>query len=280
MRKIYFVLSIILFILSGCFYDKEAKALKADPAIQKEIEATIIEKAKRDYAMDVSVNLSKLKFTYPSGKLMVPLPIKTSKRLEVPVEVVGGEPSYDFKAYIEIYDRENDQYVFDKEDELAVNIKELYWIYSYLLEHLFTLRNEELFEQIKEFDHSIKISLDIKEGIESHAQMKEFYEDYVAGKFNDPMYYDEVFPKYVLKPNPDWRPELYEQLIAGGEEACTPIINLRRDLRDDEKITIDEQLQKMTHFIETEPSLPNGRYHINVYDKDQKSDYEHIVRCH
>jgi len=87
MRRIL-LFGICLIMLTACLHDKEAKKLKKSEAVQTEINEAIEEQAIDDYGIKVDVNIEKLSFSYPEGKML--LPLKTDKRLEVPVETIGG----------------------------------------------------------------------------------------------------------------------------------------------------------------------------------------------
>src|SRR5690625_2518813 len=102
--KRFLFFGIIILLLSGCFYDKEAKQLKNDKAVQQEIVERIKEKGIEQYGMELEVNINRLQFTYPEGKIMLPF-VKSSKRLEVPVRTVG-EPVFHFPVFMSIYDQE------------------------------------------------------------------------------------------------------------------------------------------------------------------------------
>src|SRR5690625_841802 len=91
---------IYLLLLTGCIYSKEAKQLKNSEEVQTEIEAAIKEQAKQKYGIDVDVKMEKLGFTFSEGKMF--LPIKTDKRLVVPVQTIGNQ-TYDFLVYFSIY---------------------------------------------------------------------------------------------------------------------------------------------------------------------------------
>src|SRR5690625_1062133 len=97
------IVCISLIFLTACIYDKEAKQLKNSEETQKEIETAIKEQAKQNYGIDVDVQINKLDFAFPKEKQVFPL--KTSKRLVVPVQTIGA-PTYDFPVYFPIYDEE------------------------------------------------------------------------------------------------------------------------------------------------------------------------------
>src|SRR5690625_4592743 len=103
------IVCIFLLLLTGCIYSKEAKQLKNSETVQTEIEGAIKEQAKEKYGIDVDVQMDKLAFTFPEGKIL--FPIKTDKRLVVPVKTIGN-PTYDFLVYVSIYDEEREKYQF------------------------------------------------------------------------------------------------------------------------------------------------------------------------
>src|SRR5699024_7588221 len=102
-----------MLFLTACFYSKEAKQAKNRKETQAEIETAIKKQAKEKYGMDVDVEIEKLKFTFPEAKVM--FPIKTEKRLKVPVETVGSHV-YEFKVRCNIYDEETETYQFTADE--------------------------------------------------------------------------------------------------------------------------------------------------------------------
>src|SRR5690625_7787088 len=88
--------------------------------------------------------MDKLAFTFPEGKIL--FPIKTDKRLVVPVKTIGN-PTYDFLVYVSIYDEEREKYQFA---ENKLDISELPRMGTALLTDIY----KELYE--KELD-GIKI---------------------------------------------------------------------------------------------------------------------------
>src|SRR5699024_12739221 len=105
-----------MLFLTACFYSKEAKQVKNSKETQAEIEKAIKKQAKEKYGMDVDVQMEKLKFTFPEGKLM--FPVKTDKGLKVGGET-SGSPVYEFKVRFTIYDKETQTHRTN-EDELEL----------------------------------------------------------------------------------------------------------------------------------------------------------------
>jgi len=266
----------IAMVLSACIYNKEAKKLIKDPDVKDEIEKAIIDQVERDYFLPVDVNMKKLKFTFPEGKLL--FPVKTSKRIEVPVEIVG-EPSYKFKAYISIYDEEEEEYGFYPEQDI-INIKEIRKLGSYVLESIFIEMYGEQLDRIKEYDPDIEVSFDLKHDfLDKHIEreedrrrlMREFSADYNEGKFVDEKHYEALYIKYVEKPLDGVND--YDILIKGNPP-CTPRITLKIDYKAAEGQPIDERLADVMAFIEEQNDFPNASYNIHITDISEEKAYE------
>src|SRR5699024_298160 len=266
MHKRIFILCLILTFLTGCFYAREAKQLKSDKEIQNDIQLALEDKVKSEYDLDITVNMKKLNFTYPDGKLM--FPVKTSKRLAVPVEIIGN-PSYTFNAYISIYDTEREEYMFNN-DENSLDIYEIKKFGSFLLEHIFLIRHKEAFDKIKEFDPEVKIELIIDHEYynraheDEHKQqvfLKDFADDYKHDKFIDASYFDELYRKYAVKP--DESSNIYDDQMK-GQEPCTAIIRLDIKHNRDRKDTSSERLSSIVKMIEGDRDMPNGIYNIYI----------------
>lgn len=263
-------------VLSACIYNKEAKKLIKDPHVKDEIEKEIIGQVERDYFLPVDVNMKKLKFTFPEGKLLIP--VKTSKRVEVPVEVVG-EPSYKFKAYISIYDEEREEYGFYP-DQDTINIKEIRGLGSYVLESIFIEMYGEQLDRIKEYDPDIEVSLSLEHDFldkyiereeDRRRLMREFAADYNEGKFVDEKYYEDLYIKYVEKPLEGVKD--YDVLIKGNPP-CTPSISLNIEYEAAESQPIDERLADVISFIKDQDEFPNASYNIHIKDISEEKAYE------
>lgn len=263
-------------VLSACIYNKEAKKLIKDPHVKDEIEKEIIGQVERDYFLPVDVNMKKLKFTFPEGKLLIP--VKTSKRVEVPVEVVG-EPSYKFKAYISIYDEEREEYGFYP-DQDTINIKEIRGLGSYVLESIFIEMYGEQLDRIKEYDPDIEVSLSLEHDFldkyiereeDRRRLMREFAADYNEGKFVDEKYYEDLYIKYVEKPLEGVKD--YDVLIKGNPP-CTPSISLNIEYEAADSQPIDERLADVISFIKDQDKFPNASYNIHIKDISEEKAYE------
>lgn len=263
-------------VLSACIYNKEAKKLIKDPHVKDEIEKEIIGQVERDYFLPVDVNMKKLKFTFPEGKLLIP--VKTSKRVEVPVEVVG-EPSYKFKAYISIYDEEREEYGFYP-DQDTINIKEIRGLGSYVLESIFIEMYGEQLDRIKEYDPDIEVSLSLEHDFldkyiereeDRRRLMREFAADYNEGKFVDEKYYEDLYIKYVEKPLEGVKD--YDVLIKGNPP-CTPSISLNIEYEAADSQPIDERLADVISFIKDQDEFPNASYNIHIKDISEEKAYE------
>src|SRR5690625_689847 len=277
----------MLFIfLTGCFYKKEAKKLKNNPAIQHDIQTAIEELVKFEYGLEVDVNLRKLRFTTPEGKLM--FPIKTSKRLEVPVDI-RGEPSYQFKAYISIYNEDQDEYVFDK-DESDIDVRGMGNFGTHVMNHIFYEMNERALDKIKQFEPDSVVNVRVEhdfynkafdDEVERRERLAEFADDYNDGKFTNEAYYEEMYNKYAEKPNEHMI--AYDELIKGNTP-CTTGITLDVEHNEDREDTISDRLQHIVTFIQSERDMPNGMYRVYVndvstnknYEKDDESDHFYI----
>lgn len=283
MRTTILFLAMISLMVTGCSYDQEAKNLMKDEHTQKEIEAAIIDQANQHYGIDVEVDLSTISFAPANSKLIFPL--TTDERLQVETEVVGGDPSYHFKAYVSIYDVESDMYYFDPTVEDAINLHELRNFGDYLLDNIFKLKHKDTFDRLKSDDPLLEINWTLKHDFFGHyfedkeeAELlhQAFFEDYKKGKFNDIKYYDEVFPRYIEKPEKDWR--RFEKLIEGSEP-CVPSIWLKTEIDTNENEPVDRKLAQLIERVEKDETLPNGTYFLKVKDEDRNQAEETLLIC-
>src|SRR5699024_6341222 len=170
-----------MLFLTACFYSTEAKQVKNSKETEAEIERAIKKQAKEKYGMDGDAQMDKLKFTFPEGKLM--FPVKTDKRLKVPVETIGS-PVYEFKVRFTIYDEETETYRFN-EDELE--LRELSSMGTVLLTDVYKELYEEEFNKILDFDEDIELDIEaetkfsnryFEDEAEEDALLKDFAKDY------------------------------------------------------------------------------------------------------
>src|SRR5699024_8832819 len=205
LKRVVLICCCMLF-LTACFYSKEAKQVKNSKETQAEIETAIKKQAKEKYGMDVDVQMEKLKFTFPEGKLM--FPVKTDKRLKVPVETIGS-PVYEFKVRFTIYDEETETYRFN-EDELE--LRELSSMGTVLLTDVYKELYEEEFNKILDFDEDIELDIEaetkfsnryFEDEAEEDALLKDLAKDYNEGKFEDPAQYKFLIKKHAVLPSED-----------------------------------------------------------------------------
>lgn len=289
MRKLFVLLILLMVVLSGCvlFKSKESKRLIKDRTVRAEIEQAIKERMEKYYFLDVHVNTKKIKYTFPDGKLM--FPVKTDKRIEVPVETLG-DPAFHFKSYIDIYDEETETYTFIDDDE-NINLNEMNDFGSFLLTHIFKLEYKEAFLNLKDQETTLDIKIDIDHQYYNRAtddatkhqqKMKQFAKDYEAGKFTDNEHFAEMFPAYVSEPQ-DWK-NFYEEQMASSEP-CTAEIRLYYDHLTTYDDTPEERLNKFIETIKTDPNMPNGEYmiHVTVKTEDDEEEaeklYEYFLLC-
>lgn len=277
------VLGICLGLLTACFHSKEAKEIKNSKASRTEIETAIKETAKEKYGMDVKVRMSKLKFAFPQGKNML---MKTDKRLEVPVETVG-EPRYQFKIYMPIYNPELDKYEFNKNE---LELKEFTKMGRVLLTEIYEDLYEEKLNKIIDFDEGVELEPRVdarfnryfEDEKEENSLLKSFGEDYNAGKFENPEEYPLLIKKHAELPNEESL--LYEEQIK-ADPPCTPEIKVSIAYKETEAQQIEEKLAAFVEFIKHETSLPNGSYYIHINEEepentyDRKSEHEIVLRC-
>lgn len=284
MKRIMLVCSCLL-LLTACFYSKEAKQIKNSEEIQGEMETAIKKQAKDKYGMDVHVYMKQLKFTFPKGKLLIPL--KTDKRLIVPVETIGT-PSYEFPVYISIYDEAQETYQF-KEDQL--DLTELPKMGTVFLTDIFKDEYKAELDKLVEFDEDMEIKVEVEAHFanryfedkkEEATLLKDFASDYHAGKFVDPKQYKALIKKHAALPNE--HSKFYEEELKGAQP-CTPHITLNIEHEEDLEQTGTERLAAISDFIETEPTLPNGWYSVHLQEEDSdnpaktESGYESVLRC-
>src|SRR5690625_1723546 len=176
------IVCIFLLLLTGCIYSKEAKQLKNSEVGQTEIEAAIKEQAKQKYGKDVDVKMEKLGFTFSEGKMF--LPIKTDKRLVVPVQTIGN-PTYDFLVYFSIYDEDREEYQFD---ENKLDLSELPKMGTALLSDIYKELYEKELAGIIEFDELIEMTVTVedkfsniyfKDKNKEDALLMDFIRDYI-----------------------------------------------------------------------------------------------------
>ena len=284
MKRVVLICCCMLF-LTACFYSKEAKQVKNSKETQAEIETAIKKQAKEKYGMDVDVQMEKLKFTFPEGKVM--FPIKTDKRLKVPVETVGS-PVYEFKVRFNIYDEETETYQFN-EDELE--LRKISGMGTVLLTDVYKELYEKEFNKILEFDEDIVLDIEaetkfsnrfFEDEAEEDALLKDFAKDYNEGRFADPLQYKYLIKKYAVLPSEDTL--IYEEQLK-GDPPCTPRISLSLKLDEDAEQTEVEKLDALIAFIKDDDTLPNGSYHIHVSKEvpnkkpNTVSAHELVLRC-
>jgi len=265
---------ICLLLLTGCIYSKEAKQLKNSEEVQTEIEAAIKEQAKQKYGIDVDVKMEKLGFTFSEGKMF--LPIKTDKRLAVPVQTIGN-PTYDFLVYFSIYDEDREEYQFD---ENKLDLRELPKMGTALLTDIYKELYEKELAGIIEFDELIEMTVTVEDKFsniyfedkkEEDALLMDFSRDYNLGKFVDPTQYAFLIKKHTELPNES--AITYEEKIK-GDQPCTPEIHLRIELDESEEQTVEERMATHITYIENENTLPNGSYFISIRKVDPDNTYD------
>lgn len=283
-KRIMLVCLCLLF-LTACIYSKEAKQIKNSKETQAEIEAAIQEQAKEKYGLDVDVEMKRLKFAFPEGKTM--LPIKTDKRLVVPVKTTGS-PVFKFKVYFSIYDDETETYQLNADE---IELKHLSKIGTSLLTKVYKELYEEEFNKIVDFDEDIE--LDIKaeahfsnryfeDEAEENALLQDFANDYNDGKFVDPTQYASLIKKHAALPNETTI--IYEEQLK-GDPPCTPKISMSVKHEEDADQTAVERLDTIIEFIEDEDTLPNGSYYIHVNEEvpnktpSTEKTHELVLRC-
>lgn len=289
MRKLLVLLLLLTVVLSGCvlFKSKESKKLMKDRTVRAEIEQAIIDRMAKVYFLDVQVDMKKVKYTFPDGKLM--FPVKTDKRIEVPVTTVG-EPAFRFKAYVDIYDDETETYVFINDDE-NINLNEMNKFGSFLLTHIFKLEYQEAFLQLMDEEITLDVEIDIDHQYydrapdnraEHRKKIEQFAKDYEAGKFTDNKYFAEMFPAYVSEPD-DWDDYYDEQIVAS--EPCTAKIRLNYNHLISYDDTPEERLDHFIEMIKSDPNMPKGEYIVNVEietsdDEEKPKDLrEYFLLC-
>src|SRR5699024_1533160 len=268
-----------MLFLTACFYSKEAKQVKNSKETQAEIETAIKKQAKEKYGMGVDVQMEKLKFTFPKGKLM--FPIKTDKQLKVPVETVGS-PVYEFEVKFSIYDEETETYQFN-EDELE--LRKLSNMGTVLLTKVYKELYEEEFNKISDFDEDIELEIEeeakfsnryFEDEAEEYAILKDFAKDYNEGRFADATQYKSLIKKYAVLPSEETI--IYEEQMK-GDQPCTPRIGLSLKLDEDAEQTEVEKLDALIAFIEDDDTLPNGSYHIHA-SKEVPNKKPNTVNAH
>ena len=279
------LLIMIVALLTGCMYNKEARELKKNETVQQEIETAIKKQAKKDYGMDVDVKMDRLAFTFPEGKLLIPL--KTDKRMKVPVEVIG-DPSYTFKAYFPVYDEEEEVYAFQADQ---IDLKELPSMARDLLTNIYQALYQDELQEIKDFDSDVKISVRVEDKFssryfenkeEERALALNFAKDYEAGKFTEPGEYKHLIRRHAALPNEE--SNLFEDQLEGNEP-CTPAVKLQIDHEQTEEQTQEERFEDLVEFIEDDQDLPNGTYAISIWEEDpeelyeREHHYESVLKC-
>gem|GEM_PF-5219283 len=268
------IVCIFLLLLTGCIYSKEAKQLKNSETVQTEIEGAIKEQAKEKYGIDVDVQMDKLAFTFPEGKIL--FPIKTDKRLVVPVKTIGN-PTYDFLVYVSIYDEEREKYQFA---ENKLDISELPRMGTALLTDIYKELYEKELDGIIEFDESIEMTVTVEDKFsniyfedkqEEDALLMDFSKDYNQGKFVDPTQYASLIKKHTELPSENTI--TYEEKIK-GDQPCTPEIHLSIELDESEEQTVEDRLATLLTYIENEDTMPNGSYSISIRKFDPDNPYD------
>src|SRR5690625_2246997 len=265
---------IYLLLLTGCIYSKEAKQLKNSEEVQTEIEAAIKEQAKQKYGIDVDVKMEKLGFTFSEGKMF--LPIKTDKRLVVPVQTIGN-PIYYLLVYFSIYDEDREEYQFA---ENKLDLRELSRMRNTLLTDIYKELYEKELDGIIEFDESIEMTVTVEDKFsniyfedkqEEDALLMDFSRDYNHGKFVDPTQYASLIKKHTELPSENTI--TYEEKIK-GDQPCTPEIHLSIELDESEEQTVEDRLATLLTYIENEDTMPNGSYSISIRKFDPDNPYD------
>ena len=279
------LICIFLLLLTACIHDNEAKQLKNSEKTQTEIETAIKEHAKQNYGIDVEVQINELGFAFPEGKML--FPIKTDKRLVVPVQTVGT-PVYDFPVYFPIYDEDREKYEFNPND---IELERLPRMRMDLLTDVFKELYKEELNLIKELDKGIEVTVTVKDELSNRAFENEeerqrlimdFADDYNDGKFANPKAYESLLKKHAALP--DENTLIYEDQMT-GTKPCTPEISLSLEHEEDGEQTLQEKLNLITEFIENETTLPNGVYSIHLREADpehyydQERGFESVVKC-
>lgn len=271
----------LAFILVGCTQDEEAIEFKEDVETQLAIKSAIENVILEEYQLLAEVSLSQFDFTYPEGKLY--LPLKTGKRLEVPVTVIG-DPVYTFTAYVDIYDEEREEYRFDGNKD-AINIKELEGFGTYVMEHLFQIKHEKALQHLESVAPDADISFDVNRDFSKRFSRDEkleqrlyaqFTKDYHAHKFADATDYDELYELYAEKPDKD--DQDYEKLTSSAE-TCTATISLYVKADSKKDSLIDEQIDSIKQAIIDDKSMPNGKYNIWTVVDDQQEIADSFLIC-
>ncbi len=266
--KRFFVLLLSVFLLSGCFYSKEARQLKKDPEIQSEIESLIKEHGEDMYGMELHPNMKKMKFAI-TGKF----PWPTDKIVVVPVKTTG-DPEFQFNTYVHIYNEQTEKYEVTYD---SIDISELDKIGPFLLEITFMKLHQEAFSNLKKVDQGIKIKrTDIEAVFNQHFEDKEqertlkkaFAEDYMEGKFTDPTEYERLINTHMTP----WHRHKKE----GWQ--CEPTIRLEVRPPLDESETSEEKIRGIIEYIESADDLPQGIYTISL-DSQEEYIYESISMC-
>lgn len=264
----------MMILLTACFYDKDAKQLKNSETTQTEIKTAIQNQAKETYGMDVEVDMDKLSFSYPEGKLM--LPLKTSKRLEVPVTVTG-DPAYDFKAYMSIYDEQAETYTFDEQE---IDLSALPYMATELLTDIFKKLYEKQLNDIEAFDAGLIMNVSVEDRFsnlyfedeaEETTLIMDFAVDYNEGRFTDHASFKSLIKKHAALPNK--HSKYYEEQLQGNQP-CTPNIHLKVEHQNDEDQSTKERFEALAEYVNNDDDLPNGEYFIQVAEADPENDYD------
>lgn len=279
------ILCISLIFLTACIYNKEARQLKNSEAVQTEIEAAVKEQAMEKHGIDVDVKMNRLGFAFPEGKML--LPMKTDKRLVLPVETMG-DPSYEFSVYISIYDEGREEYQFNKN---SIDLTAMPKMATVFLTDIYKELYKEELDSITEFDEGVEMKVTVDDKFsniyfedkkEEEALLMDFAKDYNEGKFVDSSEYASLIRKYADLPNESSL--LYEDQITGSEP-CTPEISLNIEHEDDTGQSADERMVALTDFIEKEDTLPDGMYSISIWEDvpeetpNRKNNHESVLRC-
>src|SRR5690625_2388789 len=279
------IVCIFLLLLTVCFYSVDGYELKNEQEVGTESETAVKEQAKQKYGIYVDVKMEKLGFTFSEGKMF--LPIKTDKRLVVPVQTIGN-PTYDFLVYFSIYDEDREEYQFA---ENKLDLRELPKMGTTLLTDIYKELYEKELDGIIEFDESIEMTVTVEDKFsniyfedkqEEDALLMDFSRDYNHGKFVDPTQYASLIKKHTELPSENTI--IYEELIK-GDQPCTPEIHLSIELDESEEQTVEDRLATLLTYIENEDTMPNGSYSISIrkFDPDnpydEKNAHELVIIC-
>lgn len=280
-RKLRLLCLLFVFLLVGCIPDEEAIDFKDDIETQLSIKSAIEKLILEDYKLIAEVPLNQFDFTYPEGKLY--LPLKTDKRLEVPVTIIG-DPVYTFTAYVDIYNEDREIYEFDDRID-AIDIKELEGFGTYVMEHLFQTKHKKSLQKLEtlapDADFTVSVHRDFSKRYSRDEKLEQrlydqFTKDYHAHKFADATDYDELYELYAEKPDKD--DEDYDKLTTVAE-TCTARISLYVDPDSEKDRFTDEQIASLKQSIIDDSSMPNAAYHIWQVANGHQTIVESFLIC-